>query len=239
MDSRSVLTNTALCQRLFFPSNAQQHFNDERGRFLRVPVASLASEEHDTNVELLMYYKSNHTIPRRGTGCKYTGRTLVHFHGNGESIAYPAMMLSLTADQAGPELLYMLQSQGLNIVCHVVATTKTTATRFVGEQCLIRRAGTHAWLAYRTTLSRSVLLLGIVQLLCEYRGYSGANGVPTALALIEDIPIIYDTIVNQLNIPVESLIVMGRSMGSIPAVHFASLYPQIAYGGACIETHTS
>jgi pimeloyl-ACP methyl ester carboxylesterase len=69
----------------------------------------------------------------------------------------------------------------------------------------------------------SFCALEIDILFVEYRGYGTSSGSPSIETLINDVGPIYDT----LNVAQENIIVMGRSIGSIPAVAFAHRFPQI------------
>lgn len=59
-------------------------------------------------------------------------------------------------------------------------------------------------------------------LLAEYRGYGMSSGEPSLVNLIEDVP----HIVRAVNVPPDRLIFYGRSFGSLPAIHAASLFPE-------------
>jgi alpha-beta hydrolase superfamily lysophospholipase len=58
----------------------------------------------------------------------------------------------------------------------------------------------------------------------DYRGYGRSTGSPSARGLIEDAPIILDRVIGLLNERGHSgpLVVMGRSLGSAPAIELAS-----------------
>jgi pimeloyl-ACP methyl ester carboxylesterase len=66
--------------------------------------------------------------------------------------------------------------------------------------------------------------LGVNLLLAEYRGYGMSEGAPGLAAMLEDIP----PIVAASGADPGRLIFFGRSLGSLYAVHAASLYPQAA-----------
>lgn len=66
--------------------------------------------------------------------------------------------------------------------------------------------------------------LGVNLLLAEYRGYGMSEGVPALAAMLEDIP----PIVAASGAASDRLIFFGRSLGSLFAVHAASLYPHAA-----------
>ncbi|HEV8715256.1 MAG TPA: alpha/beta hydrolase, partial [Candidatus Binatia bacterium] len=67
-------------------------------------------------------------------------------------------------------------------------------------------------------------------LLAEYRGYGMSSGDPALVGMLEDVvPIIYS-----LNIPDQKLVLFGRSIGSLYALHGVYRRPQIA--GLIIES---
>lgn len=67
-------------------------------------------------------------------------------------------------------------------------------------------------------------------LLAEFRGYGMSNGEPGLVAMLDDVKLI----VEASNVPPERIIFFGRSLGSLYAVHGASLYPQAS--GVIIES---
>jgi len=67
-------------------------------------------------------------------------------------------------------------------------------------------------------------------LLAEYRGYGMSSGEPALAAMLEDVRLIVEAIA----IPPEEIIFFGRSLGSLYALHGASLYPESA--GLIIES---
>lgn len=69
-----------------------------------------------------------------------------------------------------------------------------------------------------------VSALGVNLLLAEYRGYGMSEGVPALAAMLEDIP----PLVAASGADPERFIFFGRSLGSLYAVHAASLYPHAA-----------
>ena len=65
--------------------------------------------------------------------------------------------------------------------------------------------------------------LGLNTFLAEYRGYGGSTGEPQLARMLDDLPAIQEA----AGAP-ESLLVFGRSIGSIYAIEFARRYPTIA-----------
>lgn len=68
-------------------------------------------------------------------------------------------------------------------------------------------------------------------LFAEYRGYGMSNGEPSLVAMLDDVAVIIES----LGQPKENIILFGRSIGSIYALHGASLYPD-TIGGLIIES---
>jgi pimeloyl-ACP methyl ester carboxylesterase len=66
--------------------------------------------------------------------------------------------------------------------------------------------------------------LGVNLLLAEYRGYGMSEGKPALTAMLEDIP----AIVAASGADPARIIFVGRSIGSLYAVHAASVYPRAA-----------
>lgn len=72
--------------------------------------------------------------------------------------------------------------------------------------------------------------MGANLLLAEYRGYGMSSGVPALADMLDDVSLI----VAASGVPQEKIIFFGRSLGSLYAVHGASLYPGAA--GLIIES---
>ncbi len=66
--------------------------------------------------------------------------------------------------------------------------------------------------------------LGVNLMLAEYRGYGMSEGEPGLAAMLDDIP----PIIAATGMAPERLVFFGRSMGSLYALHAASLYPMAA-----------
>jgi fermentation-respiration switch protein FrsA (DUF1100 family) len=67
-------------------------------------------------------------------------------------------------------------------------------------------------------------------LLAEYRGYGMSEGTPQLVGMLEDV----ESLIESLRIPDERIVLFGRSIGSLYAVHGVSRRPQI--GGLLIES---
>lgn len=72
--------------------------------------------------------------------------------------------------------------------------------------------------------------MGYNILLAEYRGYGMSTGTPALAAMLEDVT----PIIKAANQPPERLVLFGRSIGSLYALHGVSLFPGIA--GLIIES---
>jgi uncharacterized protein len=77
---------------------------------------------------------------------------------------------------------------------------------------------------YLGDFSGRMKLLGVNLLLAEYRGYGMSEGEPALAAMLGDIP----AIVEASGSDHDRLIFFGRSLGSLYAIHGASLYPRAA-----------
>lgn len=75
--------------------------------------------------------------------------------------------------------------------------------------------------------------LGYNCFLAEYRGYGLSEGTPMLVKMLEDVV----HIIKAINLSSEQIILFGRSVGSIYAIHAASLFPDIA--GLIIESGIS
>lgn len=79
-------------------------------------------------------------------------------------------------------------------------------------------------------LAEPFAALGLNSFFAEYRGYGMSTGVPALAAMLDDVP----RIVRVLGLPEEELIVFGRSVGSIYAIHAIGHFPNVA--GLVIES---
>jgi pimeloyl-ACP methyl ester carboxylesterase len=83
---------------------------------------------------------------------------------------------------------------------------------------------------YLGDFEQRIAELGANLLLAEYRGYGMSSGEPALAAMLDDVRLIVEAI----KIPPNEIIFFGRSLGSLYALHGASLYPQAA--GLIIES---
>lgn len=70
----------------------------------------------------------------------------------------------------------------------------------------------------------AALDLGLDVFLAEYRGFGGSSGEPLLGKMLDDV----DAVVRATGVPVERLVVFGRSVGSILAIELAHRQPAIA-----------
>lgn len=85
-------------------------------------------------------------------------------------------------------------------------------------------------LDYLGDFEQRIAGLGANLFLAEYRGYGMSSGEPALAAMLEDVRLIVETSA----IPPDKIIFFGRSLGSLYALHGASLFPQAA--GLIIES---
>lgn len=72
--------------------------------------------------------------------------------------------------------------------------------------------------------------MGFNILLAEYRGYGMSTGTPALATMLDDV----SPIIKAVNLPPEQLILFGRSIGSLYALHGIYLFPRIS--GLIIES---
>jgi len=83
---------------------------------------------------------------------------------------------------------------------------------------------------YQENFVPIIASMGYNCFLAEYRGYGMSDGEPALVKMLEDVA----HIVTAIDQPPEELILFGRSLGSIYAIHGAYLFPQIS--GLIIES---
>jgi fermentation-respiration switch protein FrsA (DUF1100 family) len=59
----------------------------------------------------------------------------------------------------------------------------------------------------------------------DYRGYGTSTGRPTESGVYQDVNAAYDYLTNQIKVPPDRVISMGRSVGCAPAIHLAATQP--------------
>ncbi|WP_305044462.1 alpha/beta hydrolase [Geoalkalibacter sp.] len=79
-------------------------------------------------------------------------------------------------------------------------------------------------------LPQALEALGLNCLLAEFRGYGASDGRPQLGFMLDDV----GAVIAAAEAPPERLILFGRSVGSLFAVHGVSLYPEI--GGLILES---
>jgi pimeloyl-ACP methyl ester carboxylesterase len=72
--------------------------------------------------------------------------------------------------------------------------------------------------------------LGLNSFFAEYRGYGMSTGIPALVEMLDDVP----RMIGSLNISARQLILFGRSVGSIYALHATKHLPNVA--GLVIES---
>lgn len=78
--------------------------------------------------------------------------------------------------------------------------------------------------------AEALIARGANVFLAEYRGYGRSGGTPALAGMLDDVP----AVVEAVGAPIERLVFMGRSMGSIYAIHAVSRFPAAA--GLIIES---
>ena len=66
---------------------------------------------------------------------------------------------------------------------------------------------------------------GFAVLAWDYRGYGTSEGSPSEKTLYSDEEAVYNYLVGELKTPPERILVLGRSLGSVPAVDLAARQP--------------
>ena len=116
---------------------------------------------------------------------------------------------------------YIVKSHGCTLACyyHHVEGSSKTIVHFHGN------GETSS-----DYLHSPLKSLGFSILFAEYRGYGMSSGEPALVSMLDDV----EAIISSLNIPMEEIILFGRSVGSIYAIHGSSIFPEIS--GLIIES---
>ncbi len=75
-----------------------------------------------------------------------------------------------------------------------------------------------------------VYALGLNLFLAEFRGYGMSTGSPSLGRMLDDV----EPLIRAVGCPVEEMVLFGRPVGSLFAIHGASLFPEV--GGLILES---
>jgi len=70
--------------------------------------------------------------------------------------------------------------------------------------------------------------IGLNVLLAEYRGYAASTGTPSLPALLDDVEPVVRSALDALDTGPEQLVLFGRSLGSLAAIHGVRCFPEAA-----------
>ena len=123
-----------------------------------------------------------------------------------------------------PNPYWVEAADGSRLACHhkVINPDAMTVVYFHGNGEVVAD--------YLPGFSEWITSAGHNVLLAEYRGYGMSSGRPSLAAMLEDVvPILHN-----LNVPDRKIVLFGRSIGSLYALHGVYQRPQI--GGLIIES---
>lgn len=112
-----------------------------------------------------------------------------------------------------------VQAEGAELACafHQVDGADLTVVHFHGNGEVVRD-----WLEEGFPLRFGSM--GCSLLLAEYRGYGMSTGEPALGRMLDDV----EKVIAAADLPPERLVLFGRSVGSIFALHAASRFPNVA-----------
>ena len=120
---------------------------------------------------------------------------------------------------------YYVESGNNQLACyyHKIKNPKKTIIHFHGNGEVVSD--------YLDLFAGQIETLGCSILFAEYRGYGLSTGdSPTLVGMLEDV----EKIIQSIDVPPQEIVLFGRSVGSIYALHGASLFPNVA--GLVIES---
>jgi fermentation-respiration switch protein FrsA (DUF1100 family) len=77
-------------------------------------------------------------------------------------------------------------------------------------------------ISYRYDMIRAMVGLPLEVLIIDYRGYGKSEGKPTERGLYLDARAAWDYLINERRIPTERIVILGKSLGGVPAIDLAS-----------------
>jgi len=120
---------------------------------------------------------------------------------------------------------YYIESGNNKLACyyHKIEHPKKTIIHFHGNGEVVSD--------YIGSFVEKIEALGCSILLAEYRGYGLSSGdSPSLIDMLDDV----ENIIKSIDVPLEEIVLFGRSVGSIYALHGAYLFPNIS--GLVIES---
>lgn len=123
---------------------------------------------------------------------------------------------------------FYVQSGNNNLACyyHKIDKQKKTIIHFHGNGEVVSD--------YIDYFDQRIKELGCSILFAEYRSYGLSTGSsPSLVDMLDDV----ERIIKSIDIPLEEIVLFGRSVGSIYALHGASIFPNIS--GLIIESGIS
>ena len=119
---------------------------------------------------------------------------------------------------------FWLNCEGADLACKYFVKDEQTKTiiHFHGNGEVVSD--------YIDSFVPQILEMGYNIFLFEYRGYGMSTGNPEIVSMLNDT----EKAIKQINLPFENIILFGRSVGSIYAIHAANCFPKIS--GLIIES---
>jgi pimeloyl-ACP methyl ester carboxylesterase len=119
---------------------------------------------------------------------------------------------------------FMVESGGVQLACyrHRPYPDAKTVVYFHGNGEVVAECV--------ELLAKPFETLGLNSFFAEYRGYGLSTGLPALTGMLEDVP----RMIRALGVPEEELILFGRSVGSIYAIHGLTHFPNVA--GLVVES---
>ena len=120
---------------------------------------------------------------------------------------------------------YYVKSGDNQLACyyHKIENPKKTIIHFHGNGEVVSD--------YIGSFSQQIEALGCSILFAEYRGYGLSTGdSPSLVSMLDDV----ERIITSIDVPLEDIVLFGRSVGSIYALHGALVFPNIS--GLLIES---
>jgi pimeloyl-ACP methyl ester carboxylesterase len=113
---------------------------------------------------------------------------------------------------------YWVECSGARLACayHEISPGAKTLVHFHGNGEVVAD--------YLDGFPQLIGEMGCNCLLSEFRGYGGSTGQPLLGHMLEDVA----SIINSLDLPVEKIVLFGRSVGSLFAIRAAGLFPEVA-----------
>ena len=117
--------------------------------------------------------------------------------------------------------------------CTPLRCASGTGVPVKAEMVLLWFHGNAGNISYRYDMMRAMMELPVQVFIIDYRGYGRSEGKPTEQGLYLDARAAWDYLINERGIAPYRIVIFGKSLGGVPAIHLAS---QVEPAGLIVQS---